>query len=178
MLRCYVLFAGACCLLVLVGCGGQKAPTGSASDGISAVQPADTGPVGPTGPDDPTQLVAPGGVDENLPTEFTETASGLRYRILRASDKRKPSAENEVVVHYKGWLDNKKIFDSSYRRGETISFPLRGVIPGWTEGLQLIGEGGMIELEIPSKLGYGIDGNGEIPPNARLHFLVELKAIR
>ena len=81
-------------------------------------------------------------------------------------------------MHYKGWLDNKKEFDSSYKRGEEISFPLNMVIPGWTEGLQLVGEGGMIELEIPSELGYGKRGAGNaIPPNSTLHFLVELKKI-
>jgi FKBP-type peptidyl-prolyl cis-trans isomerase FkpA len=175
MLRCCVLFAGICCLLNIAGCAGQNAATEVASDATS-VSP--TGDSGQTGPSDPAQLVAPGPVDENLAAEFTETASGLRYRILRASDKRKPTAANEVVVHYKGWLDNGQIFDSSYRHGETISFLLQGVIPGWTEGLQLVGEGGMIELEIPSYLGYGNQGNGEIPPGARLHFLVELMAIR
>lgn len=187
MLRCFVLFARICYSLIVTGSAGQNATTDSAKDGKSAAQssaptagptsaPTDDG--GLTGPSDPTQLVNPGSVDENAPTEFSQTASGLRYRILRASDKRKPTANNAVVVHYKGWLDNKKIFDSSYRRGETISFPLQGVIPGWIEGLQLVGEGGMIELEIPSKLGYGKKGNGEIPPGALLHFLVELKSIR
>ncbi|MDP6722562.1 MAG: FKBP-type peptidyl-prolyl cis-trans isomerase, partial [Pirellulaceae bacterium] len=74
-----------------------------------------------------------------------------------------------------GWLDDKTVFDSSYKRDKTISFPLNGVIKGWTEGLQLIGEGGMIELEIPAKLGYGAGGVKDvIPPGATLHFLVEL----
>ena len=78
-------------------------------------------------------------------------------------------------MNYRGWLDNGKEFDSSYSRGEPISFPLNGVIPGWTEGMQLVGEGGMIELWIPSKLGYGARGAGrDIPPNATLHFVVEL----
>ena len=72
-------------------------------------------------------------------------------------------------------MDNGKEFDSSYKRGEPISFPLNRVIPGWTEGMQLVSKGGMIELEIPAKLGYGSRGaGGAIPPNARLHFLVEL----
>lgn len=97
--------------------------------------------------------------------------------MLRKSDKDKPKATDAVEVHYKGWLGNpnKTIFDSSYQRGEKISFPLNRVIPGWTEGMQLIGEGGMIELEIPSKLGYGARGvPGTIPPNSTLHFVVEL----
>ena len=175
MLRCFVLFAEVCCLLIFTGCGSQNKTTQVASDQVSAPQPTESGP---TGPNDPNQVVAPGPMDENVSTEFSETPSGLKYRILRASDKRKPTASSEVVVHYKGWLDDQQIFDSSYQRGETISFPLQGVIPGWTEGLQLVGEGGMIELEIPSQLGYGDQGIGSIPPGARLHFLVELMAIR
>jgi FKBP-type peptidyl-prolyl cis-trans isomerase FkpA len=84
-----------------------------------------------------------------------------------------------VTVNYKGWLDSGKVFDSSYDRGEPISFPLNRVIPGWTEGMQLVGEGGMIELEIPSKLGYGERGApGAIPPNATLHFIVELIEVK
>jgi FKBP-type peptidyl-prolyl cis-trans isomerase len=85
-----------------------------------------------------------------------------------------------VKVHYHGWLDDGKVFDSSYQRREPIEFPLSGVIPGWTEGMQLVGQGGMIELLIPSDLGYGPRGTpgGPIPPNARLHFLVELLDVR
>ena len=103
----------------------------------------------------------------------------MYYRILRTSDGRKPEASNTVVAHYRGTLDNGIQFDSSYDRHEPTSFPLNGVIKGWTEGLQLIGEGGMIELEIPGKLGYGPTGHGPtIPPNATLHFLLELKQVK
>lgn len=117
----------------------------------------------------------PGPVDENAPEEFTATDSGLKYRILRAAEGASPAATDTVTVHYKGWLDDGTVFDSSYQRGESISFPLNGVIAGWTEGLQLVNEGGMIELEIPSNLGYGARGaGGVIPPNATLHFIVEL----
>ena len=78
----------------------------------------------------------------------------------------------------KSWLNNGKVFDSSYRRGETIDFPLNQVIKGWTEGLQYVSEGGMLELEIPPDLGYGNRGAGaDIPPGATLHFLVELKQV-
>lgn len=109
------------------------------------------------------------------PTEFTTTPSGLKYKVLRPSEGRKPKAGDTVSVHYKGWLDNGKVFDSSYDRGEPASFGVEQVIPGWTEGLKLIGEGGMLELEIPSQLGYGARGAGkDIPPNATLHFQVEL----
>lgn len=127
------------------------------------------------GPADPKEKDKPGPIDNDASAQFKQTKSGLKYRILRKSDKQKPTATNAVQVHYKGWLDNKTIFDSSYRRGEKISFPLGGVIGGWTEGMQLVGEGGMIELEIPSKLGYGPRGAPPtIPPNAKLHFIVEL----
>jgi FKBP-type peptidyl-prolyl cis-trans isomerase FkpA len=120
-----------------------------------------------------------GPTDKDAPKEFTTTKSGLKYRILRKSDGKKPTAKNTVTCHYRGWLDSGKEFDSSYKRGEVISFPLSGVIPGWTEGMQLVGEGGMIELEIPAKLGYGARGAGEdVPPNATLHFVVELIAIK
>ena len=119
-----------------------------------------------------------GQVDSDAPTEFTATDSGLKYRILRKSDGRKPAATDIVVVHYRGWLDNGNEFDSSYKGGQPFTSPLNRVIPGWTEGVQLIGEGGMIELEIPSELGYGTDGFGSvIPPNAQLHFIVELEKV-
>lgn len=116
-----------------------------------------------------------GKLDDNAPKTFTETKSGLRYRILRAGEGAKPTARSTVEVNYHGWLDNQSVFDSSYKRGESISFGLNQVIPGWTEGMQLVGEGGMIELEIPSNLGYGARGAPPvIPPNTQLHFLVEL----
>lgn len=133
-----------------------------------------------TGPEDKSEKRAPGKIDKDASREFKKTESGLKYRILRKSDKQKPKRTDAVEVHYKGWLNNKAIFDSSYRRGEPASFPLNQVIPGWIEGLQLIGEGGMIELDIPPQLGYGARGTpgGPIPPNAQLHFIVELLSIK
>lgn len=123
--------------------------------------------------------VEPGPEDKDAPKEFTIVKSGLKYRILRKSEGKKATAKDTVKVHYKGWLDDKKEFDSSYKRGEPIEFPLNAVIPGWTEGMQLIGEGGMIELEIPYQLGYGERGRPPvIPPRATLHFLVELIAVK
>lgn len=117
-----------------------------------------------------------GKVDKDAPKTFTTTKSGLKYRVLRKGTGDKPTARDSVEVHYEGWQDGGKVFDSSYKRGKPISFPLSGVIPGWTEGMQLVGEGGMIELEIPGKLAYGErppPGSG-IAPGATLHFLVEL----
>jgi FKBP-type peptidyl-prolyl cis-trans isomerase len=119
-----------------------------------------------------------GALDKEAPKTFTATNSVLKYRILRKGAGKMPKASDSVEVHYHGWLDNGKVFDSSYRRGETISFPLNRVIKGWTEGMQLVGEGGMIELLIPSELGYGERGAGaDIPGGATLHFLVELKKV-
>lgn len=116
-----------------------------------------------------------GEISKDAPKKFTETASGLRYRVLREGKGSKPAATDKVKVNYHGWLDGGKVFDSSYERKKPISFPLNRVIKGWTEGMQLVGEGGMIELEIPAKLGYGDRGAGEdIPGGATLHFLVEL----
>jgi FKBP-type peptidyl-prolyl cis-trans isomerase len=116
-----------------------------------------------------------GKLDADAPKSMTKTSSGLQYRILRKSSGAKPKATNQVEVNYHGWLDNKSVFDSSYKRGQSISFGLNQVIPGWTEGMQLVGEGGMIELQIPPELGYGSRGAGAaVPPNATLHFLVEL----
>ena len=91
-------------------------------------------------------------------SSFTKTATGLEYRVLRAGSGEKPTAADTVSVHYHGWLDNGTVFDSSYKRGQSIEFPLSGVIPGWTEGMQLVAQGGMIELQIPSAIGYGARG--------------------
>jgi FKBP-type peptidyl-prolyl cis-trans isomerase FkpA len=121
----------------------------------------------------------PGPVDKDAPEEFTTTKSGLKYRIRRKSNGDKPKGANIVSVNYKGWLDDGKEFDSSYQRGQPATFPLRGVIAGWREGLQLVGQGGMIELAIPSELGYKAAGfPPKVPPNATLHFVVELLDIK
>ena len=125
------------------------------------------------------QDTKPGKVDKDAPEEFTKTESGLKYRIRRRSMGPKPKVTDTVVAHYKGWLDDGTEFDSSYKRGEPTEFPLNRVVKGWTEGLQKVSEGGMIELEIPSDLGYGDRGiPGVIPPGATLHFLVELVEIK
>lgn len=120
-----------------------------------------------------------GQIDKDAATSFTATPSGLQYRILRQGTGANPKANSTVRVHYHGWLDNGKVFDSSYRRNEDISFGLYQVIKGWTEGMQLVGAGGMIQLQIPSDLGYGNRGAPpDIPPKATLHFLVELIEVR
>lgn len=99
------------------------------------------------------------------------TASGLQYQVLAAGNGRQPSASDSVTVNYKGSLIDGKEFDS----GEGISFPLNGVIPGWTEGLQLMKEGAKYRFFIPSDLAYGESGAARvIPPNAALVFEVDL----
>lgn len=117
-------------------------------------------------------------IDKIATVEYIRTESGLKYRVLRNSTGQKPNATDRVKVHYRGWLIQggcEKEFDNSYKRGQPNTFHLNQVIKGWTEGLQLVGEAGMIELEIPPKLGYGARGAGKaIPPNATLHFVVEL----
>lgn len=116
-----------------------------------------------------------GEIDKDAPKTFTKTASGLKYRILRKADGVKPKLSNRFVANYVGWLDNGKVFDSSYTKGEPLSLGVGQVIDGWKEGLQLVNKGGMIELEIPAKLGYGARGAGkDVPPNATLHFITEL----
>lgn len=157
--------------VVLVGCDSTPLPPPQVKTAPAISTAAPTG--GPT----TGGASQPGPVDADAPEEFTTTDSGLKYRIRRNSAGRKPVASDKVKVNYKGWLDNGKEFDSSYKRNEPISFPLGGVIRGWTEGMQLIGEGGMIELEIPYELGYGEQGTGDIPGKATLHFIVELLAI-
>lgn len=104
--------------------------------------------------------------------------SGLQYKVLREGNGRKPAATDRVKCHYEGRLTDGTVFDSSYRRGEPATFPLNGVIAGWTEGLQLMAEGAKYRLFIPYSLAYGERGAGQsIPPYAALVFDVELISV-
>ena len=104
-----------------------------------------------------------------------ETASGLQYRIENPGNDLRATAIDTVEVHYKGTLLDGKVFDSSYDRGETAKFPLNRVIPGWTEGMQLVGEGGKITLWVPFNLGYGANAaSADLPAYSTLVFEVEL----
>lgn len=105
--------------------------------------------------------------------------SGLQYRVVTPADGNKPSAEDTVTVHYEGRLIDGTVFDSSYSRGEPATFPLSGVIAGWTEALQLMAPGAKYELFIPPSLGYGAQSRqgSPIKANSLLIFDVELIAI-
>ncbi|OIO75133.1 MAG: hypothetical protein AUJ57_00655 [Zetaproteobacteria bacterium CG1_02_53_45] len=106
------------------------------------------------------------------------TESGLQYKVLRAAEGAKPAATDKVTVHYKGMLIDGSEFDSSYSRGEPITFPLDGVIKGWQEGVQLMTVGSKYKLVLPADLAYGDRGAGpKIGPNAVLVFEVELLSI-
>jgi len=129
-------------------------------------------PTGPMTPAVPAEITA-------APSTATRTESGLAHQLLRpGSGKTRPTAQDTVRVHYSGWTTNGKMFDSSVQRGQPISFPLGGVIRGWTEGLQLMKPGGKFKFIIPPELGYGEGGAGQmIGPNATLRFDVELIAV-
>ena len=106
------------------------------------------------------------------------TESGLQYEVLEATIGQKPKATDKVRVHYEGTLIDGTIFDSSYKRGESITFGLNQVIKGWTEGLQLMSIGSKYKLYLPYQLAYGERGAGaNIPPYAALIFTVELLGI-
>jgi FKBP-type peptidyl-prolyl cis-trans isomerase len=145
---------------VLVGC--NKAPTGS--DQKSATNP-------------PTAAPAANSAPKN---EMKSTPSGLKYQVLKqGTGTVSPKATDTVNVHYHGTLLNGTVFDSSVERGQPISFPLNGVIPGWTEGLQLMKVGDKFKFEIPPNLAYGAGSpSPKIPPNSTLVFEVELLAIQ
>ena len=107
-----------------------------------------------------------------------ETESGLQYEVLEATIGQKPKATDKVRVHYEGTLIDGTVFDSSYKRGESITFGLNQVIKGWTEGLQLMSIGSKYKLYLPYQLAYGERGAGaNIPPYAALIFTVELLGI-
>jgi FKBP-type peptidyl-prolyl cis-trans isomerase len=111
--------------------------------------------------------------------EMTTTASGLKYQVLKqGTGTVSPKATDTVNVHYHGTLLDGTIFDSSVQRGQPISFPLNGVIAGWTEGLQLMKVGDKFRFQIPPNLAYGEASRPSIPPNSTLIFDVELLGIQ
>ncbi|MEA3362918.1 MAG: FKBP-type peptidyl-prolyl cis-trans isomerase [Thermodesulfobacteriota bacterium] len=131
------------------------------------------------------EMAAEAAKNEKLSQEYLENngkqdgvitlESGLQYKVINAGTGASPQAESKVQVHYRGSLLDGTEFDSSYKRGEPASFPVNGVIPGWTEALQLMKEGAKWQLVIPAELAYAERGAPPmIPPNATLLFDVEL----
>ena len=118
-------------------------------------------------------------LEANKKKEGVQTLpSGLQYKVLKAGAGKKPTTTDTVTVHYRGTLIDGKEFDSSYQRGKPATFPVNGVIPGWTEALPLMEEGAQWELFIPSNLAYGErSAGGDIGPNATLIFEVELISV-
>jgi FKBP-type peptidyl-prolyl cis-trans isomerase len=116
--------------------------------------------------------------DNGKRSEVITTASGLQYEIITQGTGPKPGASSTVRVNYEGTLIDGTVFDSSYVRNEPAEFPLEGVIPGWTEGIQLMSVGSVYKLYLPSALAYGAQGaGGVIGPNSPLIFKVELLEI-
>lgn len=115
---------------------------------------------------------------ENKKKEGVKTLpSGLQYRVLKQGTGKSPQATDSVTVNYRGTLVDGTQFDNSYERGQPATFPVNGVIRGWTEALQLMKEGSKWELVIPSDLAYGPQGRPGIPPNSTLIFEVELISV-
>jgi FKBP-type peptidyl-prolyl cis-trans isomerase len=179
----------ACMLAAIVAqaaaCGGSDnkskstAPAGGATQTTGGVKPSSSATAGgaataPAGAQ--TDGNAPG-----IPTvtgDIVTTASGLRYIDIKVGDGESPKPTDNVTVHYTGWLTNGTKFDSSVDRGTPATFPLNGVIKGWTEGVGSMKVGGKRRLIIPSDLGYGAAGYGTlIPGGATLIFDVELLKI-
>ena len=154
--RLSVTLAAAICLL---GCGKPAEPAA----------------------DKPADKAAPGGqADSGQKNDMKTTSSGLKYQVLKqGTGTVSPKATDTVNVHYHGTLLDGTVFDSSVERGQPISFPLNGVIPGWTEGLQLMKVGDKFKFEIPPDLAYGANSpSPKIPPNSTLVFEVELLGIQ
>ncbi|WP_372916354.1 FKBP-type peptidyl-prolyl cis-trans isomerase [Sandarakinorhabdus sp.] len=107
------------------------------------------------------------------------TASGLQYQVIREGRGPRPAVKDTVLVHYEGKLVDGTVFDSSYQRGQPAAFPLDQVIPGWTEGVQLMTVGSKYHFVVPPQLAYGSQGaGGVIPPGAVLEFDIELLAVK
>ena len=151
-----VAVAAAICL---VGCSKPAEPAGEKA----ADKPAQSGPA-----------------ETSQKSEMKTTASGLKYQVLKqGTGTVSPKATDTVNVHYHGTLLDGTVFDSSVQRGEPISFPLNAVIPGWTEGLQLMKVGDKFKFEIPANLAYGPNSpSPKIPANSTLVFEVELLGIQ
>lgn len=143
------------------------APTGQLTFDVELLEIV----AGPKPPETPKDVAAP-------PASAKKTASGLFYKVLtKGKGTTHPTATSRVTVHYSGWSKDGKMFDSSVLRGEPTSFPLNGVIPGWTEGVQLMVEGEKTRFWIPGKLAYGDEPKRPGAPAGQLTFDIELISI-
>src|SRR5690242_2889412 len=147
--------------LFLMGCGKSEPATNATTASTAATGAVNAGAGAAAG-------------------EMITTASGLKYQALKhGTGTVSPKPTDTVKVHYEGTLQDGTVFDSSIRRGQPISFPLNGVIPGWTEGLQLMKVGDKFKFVIPPNLAYGANSpSPQIPPNSTLIFEVELLGIQ
>jgi peptidylprolyl isomerase len=144
------------------------APTGQLTFDVELIEII----AGPKPPEVPKDVAAP-------PKTAKKTATGLYYRVLtQGKGKKHPTATSRVTVHYSGWTKDGKMFDSSVTRGEPSSFPLNGVIPGWTEGVQLMVEGEKTRFWIPGNLAYGDTPKRPGAPSGQLTFDIELISIQ
>ncbi|MDE7180736.1 MAG: FKBP-type peptidyl-prolyl cis-trans isomerase [Muribaculaceae bacterium] len=171
------LLGAAAMLFGFASCGNKSAQAAdAAADSIS--EEIENTAAAPEATDSLAAIFLNPGKKSDVATDSTYavTESGLKYMVMREGNGISPKATDQVTVHYEGRLPNGTVFDSSYSRGEPTSFPLNRVIPGWTEGLQLMKEGGMAVFYIPSDLAYGPQGTpgGPIGPNQDLLFTVEL----
>jgi FKBP-type peptidyl-prolyl cis-trans isomerase FklB len=149
---------------LLVGCGKEETPVAEKTSDATADTKLGSG----------DQFLAENAKKEGVKT----TASGLQYKVIKSGSGPSPKATDGVKVHYHGTLINGTVFDSSVERGEPISFPVGGVIPGWVEALQLMKVSDKWKLFIPAKLAYGEQSpSPQIPPNSVLIFEVELLGI-
>jgi FKBP-type peptidyl-prolyl cis-trans isomerase len=172
------------CLATALGLASCDSKTGDSDDPAATTAGSNNATAGGT------RVDGPGNVDRKptktgprieAPGNKTKsTASGLKYTVLKkGSGNVNPKATDTVTVHYHGTLLDGSVFDSSVDRGQPASFPLDGVIPGWTEGLQLMVVGDKFEFEIPADLAYGANSpSPAIPPGSTLVFEVELLEIR
>ena len=157
--------------LCLLGCGKNEQDAGAKNDSGPPPPPAAPSAAAPS-------AAAPS--PKGQTNEMMTTSSGLKYQVMkRGTGTVSPKATDTVKVHYHGTLLDGTVFDSSVERKQPISFPLNGVIPGWTEGLQLMKVGDKFKFEIPPNLAYGPNSpSPKIPPNSTLVFEVELLGIQ
>ena len=184
MKKIFMLSAVAALSLSAVSCkasdkDAQGEAVSEAAEAMDAVAESESGVALPEGEDPADEdSKASSAPDKD---GYLTTASGLKYKVLREGTGKKPESSAAVVkVNYEGTHLDGTVFDSSYERGEAIEFPLNRVIPGWTEGVQLMKEGAKYEFLIPSGLAYGPTGTpgGPIKPNEDLKFVVELIEVK